>query len=96
MKYKYLKIFYIAICASPVVPESHLQINQTDSQLNDGQYNGTVSFYCDSGYKIDGNDSSTCHFSGVWIPQPPKCVPGILVTNNCLISILSFLISYSW
>ena len=65
---------YIARCTSPVGQESHLQINHTDSQLNDGQYHGTVSFHCDSMSIIDGPNSSTCHFPGMWIPQPPKCI----------------------
>ena len=55
-------------------PDSHLQINHTDSQLNDGQFHGTVSFYCDSGYIMEGPNSSTCHFPGMWIPQPLECI----------------------
>ena len=73
---------YTARCASPVEPESHLQINHTDSQLSDGQYHGTVSFYCDSGYVIEGPNSSTCYFSGIWIPQPPECIGKINVVLN--------------
>ena len=68
--------FNLAQCASPVQPDSHLQFNYSDSQLNNGQYHGTVSFYCDSGYTIHGPNASTCHFSGTWIPQPPQCING--------------------
>ena len=66
-------MIYTARCASPVQPDSHLQINHPSSQLIDGLYHGTVSFDCDPGYILMGNNSSSCHYSG-WIPQPPKCI----------------------
>ena len=73
-------MIYIARCTSPVQPDSHLQINQ--SQQNNGQYIVTVSFYCDSGYVMEGPNSTTCHFPGMWIPQPPECIAKINAVLN--------------
>ena len=36
----------------------------------------TVSFMCDTGYRLDGSDSSTCQTSGTWDPPPPTCLFG--------------------
>ena len=61
------------------------QINTTG--LYNGKYrvNTTVSFTCDIGFYLLGDDmESTCQMSGEWSPQTPVCIgKNIQINLSC-------------
>ena len=66
------KIIVAATCANPTPTNG--QAN-TEGLAN-GRYrvNSVVSFGCNDGYEIFGDQvESTCQSSGIWDPKPPKC-----------------------
>ena len=54
-------------CDQPVLLENGQITNFGTKPYTIGS---TVSFHCDNGYKLQGNATSECQFSGTWIPSP--------------------------
>lgn len=61
-------------CTRPTVVQHGDLLNQTEA--NRGSFPpGTLLMYgCEPGYIIDGPTSIICTSSGVWSPQPPRCI----------------------
>jgi len=55
-------------CGQPMAPT-----NGTVSVSNGTQYGAEVYFDCDVGFRLDGNKSSVCQFTGQWEPKPLTC-----------------------
>ena len=74
---------FSATCRDPMLVNGSFNI--TESPILMGYYSvGTnVTFSCDSGFILDGSNSSTCHKNGSWNPSPPTCRQG-----NCTVSML--------
>lgn len=43
-------------------------------EINETQYESTVRYYCDHGYKLLGNAYRTCDYSGQWTNDAPSCI----------------------
>jgi len=84
--FKFLDMLYICIlklagfvavdCGQPMPPT-----NGTVSVTNGTLYGAEVYFECDSGFRLDGNVSSVCNWSGLWESGTATCQ---LMGNSCV------------
>ncbi len=64
----------------PEIPNSALKYDIVEHTLH-----STATYSCDNNYKIEGNSSVSCQYSGNW-SEPPKCV---LVPNKINVIIIT-------
>ena len=67
---------FLGACVWPFLING--QFNATESQINAFHYPvGTnVSFSCNSGFRLDGSNFSTCLANGAWSISIPTCTLG--------------------
>ena len=47
------------------------------------KYGDTVTYYCEPGYELEGNQNLTCGITGEW-GQPPCCISEYIARNHTL------------
>ena len=64
-------MFFEATCENPTPANGR----KNPGGLATGPYavGSTVSFTCNSGYRLNGADSATCRDSGSWSAESPTC-----------------------
>ena len=69
--------YFLVLCEALKAPING-QVNSTASLLAFGYYSvdTTVSFICDSGYKLEGSSLTSCLNNGTWNDPTPTCRQG--------------------
>ena len=64
---------FIEYCEDPTPVNGSVKATKSPITTKYYYVSTTVSFTCDSGYKLNGGVSSTCQANGLWNPSPPTC-----------------------
>ncbi|XP_053562645.1 membrane cofactor protein isoform X2 [Bombina bombina] len=69
-------------CPYPAIDNGHIVLKNKEEYIPEHVGHGftwknTVQLQCDSGFVMQGEDSSVCTFLRKWSPELPKCVPSI-------------------
>ena len=67
---------FIEYCEDPTPGNGSVKATKSPITTKYYYVSTTVSFTCDSGYKLNGGVSSTCQTNGLWNPSPPTCKQG--------------------
>ncbi|XP_053562643.1 membrane cofactor protein isoform X1 [Bombina bombina] len=76
-------------CPYPAIDNGHIVLKNKEEYIPEHVGHGftwknTVQLQCDSGFVMQGEDSSVCTFLRKWSPELPKCVPYIKEDNIML------------
>ena len=63
-------IFTSAYCTIPDAPENGSYITEYEIQQVPGS---SISFECESEFRLSGPSTITCQDDGTWNPSPPRC-----------------------
>ncbi|XP_053562646.1 membrane cofactor protein isoform X3 [Bombina bombina] len=74
-------------CPYPAIDNGHIVLKNKEEYIPEHVGHGftwknTVQLQCDSGFVMQGEDSSVCTFLRKWSPELPKCVPSQTTTTE--------------
>ena len=74
------KMYFAVTCENPAPANGMVN----PAGLATGRYTvgSTVSFTCNSGYRVNGVETATCQDGGSWSNEPPTCIQCMFVWNT--------------
>ena len=70
--------FLVTDCGDPGTPSNGQRSHSSTT------YNSVVTYTCDVGYTLQGSNSRTCQFSGLWNGSVPQCLRTLTSGNGGL------------